>query len=402
MYWLDVIGIGEGGYSTLSSQSRHALETAEVIIGGERHHALAPQLAAERLRWPSPFSKMIHTVVSHRPRKTALLVTGDPLWYSAGAKLLGRIPLDEVRFHPQLSAFQLACARMGWSLADIETLTAHGRPMEQIIPYVQPGAQLAVLTSGSDAAFEAAQLLVDSGFGNSQITVLASLGGPTEKRLNGIAAKWAVDDPTEMVPAFHTLCIECIADQFSRVLLQDRGLPDDAFETDGNFTKREVRAIVVCMLAPQRGGLLWDIGTGCGTVAIEWMRAARDSRAIGIEKNSKRVRLAKRNAKKLGAPALKLIEGTAPEALDGLPQPDAIFIGGGLSQKTVVKAVENLRPFGRLVANAVTLESEAILIGLERIYGGELIRIAVSHAESLGKVRGWRSQMPVTQWRFVK
>ncbi len=402
MRWLDVIGIGEDGYSALSVPARAALEEAEVIIGGDRHHALAPHLDAERIRWSGPFSEMVSAVTAFRPRRTALLVTGDPLWYSAGAKLLGQLPPDELRFFPQISAFQLACARMGWSLADIETLTAHGRPMEQIIPFMRPDARLAVLTGGSGAAFEAARLLVDNGLGGSRITVLAAMGGPREARLSGVASDWAAEYPAERIPAFHTLCIECVADQGAGVLSRYPGLPDDAFETDGNFTKQDVRAVTVCMLAPRRGALLWDIGTGSGTVAVEWMRAARDSRAVGVDPDRKRIELARRNAVKLGAPAFQLIEGRAPPALEGLPPPDAVFIGGGLSRETAAAAMDKLRPHGRLVANAVTVESESILAGLHSAHGGDLVRIAVAHAGPVGGRRGWRGNMPVTQWRYSK
>ena len=400
--WLDVVGIGEDGFERLAPAARAAPENAEVIIGGDRHHALAPHLHAERIHWPDPFSKMTATIMRHRGRRTAVLVTGDPLWYSAGARIARTVPNGEVRFHPQISAFQLACARMGWSLADTETLTAHGRPAGQIIPWMRPGARLLVLTGGSEAPGELARLLLASGFGASAVTVLAALGGPKEQRLSATAADWAAEDPAARIPAFHTVCIECASDPSSRPLSRGPGLPDDAFETDGNFTKREVRAVSVCMLAPERGALLWDIGTGCGTVAIEWMRAARDSRAIGIDPNQDRLELARGNAARLGAPALRLIHGSAPEALDDLPDPDAVFIGGGLTAGLAAKALERLRPFGRLVANAVTLESEAVLAELHAARGGELARLSCARAGPLGGGRGWRGHMPVTQWRYTR
>ena len=399
--WLDVVGIGEDGFDGLSPTARGALEGAEVIIGGDRHHALAPHLTAQRIHWPSPFSKMTDTIVRHRGSRTAVLVTGDPLWYSAGARIARTVPADEVRFHPQLSAFQLACARMAWSLADTETLTAHGRPVEQIIPWMQPGARLLVLTSGSEAPGRLARLLQTNGMGPSRITVLGALGGPRETRIDGTAADWAVNDPSARVPGFHTVCVKCAAGQDARPLGRAPGLPDDAFETDGNFTKRDIRAVSVCMLAPRRGALLWDIGTGCGTVAIEWMRAARDSRAIGIDPNGGRLELARGNAMRLGAPALKLVNGRALDVLHDLPDPHAVFIGGGLSVELAAKAMERLQPFGRLVANAVTLESETVLTELHAAHGGELSRLTCAQAGPLGSGRGWRGHMPVTQWRYV-
>lgn len=399
--WLDVVGIGEDGILSLSAAAQSVLEEAEVIIGGERHHALAAHYNAERVAWTKPLSEIILTVKAHRPRPTVLLVTGDPLWYSAGAKLLGAIPLDEIRFHPQLSAFQLACARMGWSLPDIETLTVHGRFMEQLVPSLRPKARLVVLTGGASAVKEAAKLLLRHGYSQSIMTVLAEMGGPNEKRFTHCAADWASND--HPIPSFHTLCIDCISDASADILSRQPGLPDSVFESDGNFTKQDIRAITVCMLAPHFGEVLWDIGTGSGTVAIEWMRAARDGHAIGIDRNSKRIEMAKKNAFQLGVPRFQLIHGQAPEALQGLPLPHAIFIGGGLSSELVELTFERLRPYGRIVANAVTVESENILSSLHAKFGGDLARLTTSRAKSLpsgGRV--WHQPMTVTQWRLKK
>lgn len=399
--WIDVVGIGEDGVEGLSREAVGALEQADVIIGGDRHHGLAPSLPARRMKWPSPFSMMVDSIRELRGSRVALLVTGDPLWYSAGALLLRSVPAGEIRFHPQISAFQLACARMKWSMADVETLTAHGRPCEQILPYVAPGARLAVLTSGSDAPARIGGLLAEQGFGGSEMTVLGSLGGPDESSRTKSAAAWAEAVPPSDVPAFHTLCICCAADSPERVLPRGPGLPDSAFESDGNFTKRELRALAVAALAPRPRELLWDIGAGAGSIAIEWMRTARDARAIGIEPVRSRREAALRNAAKLGAPALQLVAGRAPEALKDLPDPDAVFIGGGLSAQTAEAVLARIKPFGRVVAHAVTLESEARLAELHERHGGELIRISVSRARPVGGLRGWDAHMPVTQWRWA-
>ena len=401
-HWIDVIGIGEDGLAGLSEPALAALERAEVIIGGNRHHDLAPDLKAERVRWPEPFSLMMERIEGYRGRRVALLVTGDPLWYSAGTRIAREYPLSEACFHPQLSAFQLACARMGWSVADTETLTVHGRPAEQIVPWFAPEARLAVLTSGIEDPGAIAGLLVDNGFGPSRLTVLAALGGPDEQRLSGIAEEWARDNPRDSVPPFHTLCIECQSAPGTVPVPRGPGLPDHVFETDGNFTKQELRAITVCALAPRRHALLWDVGTGCGTVAIEWMRSARDAQAIGIDRNAKRLDLAKGNARRLGAPRLRLVEGVAPDALSDLPDPDAVFVGGGLDPDLFEAAIARLRPCGRLVANAVTLEGESILAAQHRMRGGELTRISVARAARLGRSTGWRQFMPITQWRFSR
>ncbi len=400
--WIDVVGIGEDGLEGLSAEAVTALEGAEIIIGGDRHHRIAPNLPARRVRWPSPFSKMIGTISRYRGRKVALLVTGDPLWFSAGAKVAAAFPAAEIRFHPQLSAFQLACARMRWSLADIDTLTIHGRPAEQIIPWFAPGARLAVLTGGSGDPGAVARMLADRGYGPSRLTVLAELGGPGEARHSALASDWACEDPAASIPGFHTLCIECRVEPGITVLPRGPGLPDDAFVNDGNFTKSDVRAATICALAPRRGELLWDIGCGCGTVSVEWMRCARDARAIGIDPNPARQEMARKNARALGAPGLELIQGRAPEALDGLPDPDAVFIGGGLGREVVEVALARIRPAGRIVASAVTLESNSLLADIHRQSGGHLVRLSVEMVSALGNQRGWQPMMPVTQWRYCR
>jgi precorrin-6Y C5,15-methyltransferase (decarboxylating) len=408
--WLTIIGIGEDGMAGLSAQAQRLVEEAEVIIGGDRHQKLAPNLKAERISWPSPFDAMIDEIRSHKGRRIVVLVTGDPLWYSVGARILRAIPAEEIDFHPQLSAFQLASCRMGWSLADVETLTAHGRPAEQVVPYFWPGARLLILTAGSETPGEVARLLAARGYGASRMIVLASLGSPEERRIEATADAWAADDPIDEIPSFHTLAVEC-SDAPGILLSRLPGLPDDAFAHDGVMTKREVRALTLARLMPARSEVLWDIGTGCGSVAVEWMRAAPDAVAVGIERKPERLALARQNAQTLGAPRLELVEGAAPDALGRIPapsgsridlrRPNAVFIGGGLSRETVAAARAALPRCGRLVANAVTLETEALLIALQAEFGGELTRIAIERAAPVGGLTGWRPMMPVVQWSLL-
>lgn len=395
--WLHIVGIGEDGEDGLTPATRAVVATAEVIIGGDRHHKLAGNLDATRMAWPSPFDAMIETINAQKGKRVVILVTGDPLWYSVGARIGRAIDPSEIIYHPQLSAFQLASARMGWSLADVETLTVHGRPVEQMIAFIQPDARLLVLTTGAETPAQIAQFLTDRGFGQSKLTVLAAMGGEKEERFDGLAQSWS-----HKVPAFNTLAIECVA--ASDAALQPRvpGLEDSLFQSDGTMTKREVRAATLAKLMPMRGALLWDVGCGSGSVAIEWMRAARYARAVGIEPRADRIAMAGANAMALGAPKLELVEGTAPDALSGLQAPDAIFIGGGLSKDTFAACFEALRPLGRLVANAVTLESEAELTALHAQHGGDLVRLQVHRAEPVGRLTGWRPAMPVTQWSLVK
>ena len=395
--WLHIVGIGEDGMAGLVPATRAVVEAAEIIIGGERHHTLTEDLAAERLAWPHPFDALISTIETLRGKRVVILATGDPLWFSVGARIGRAMDPAEIVYHPQLSAFQLAAARMGWSLPDVETLTVHGRPVEQMIAFIQPDAQLLVLTTGAETPAQIAAFLTERGFGQSRMTVLAAMGGKNETRYDGRAESW-----DHAVPAFNTLAVQCVAAPDAALLPRVPGLADDLFQSDGTMTKQEVRAATVAKLMPMRGALLWDIGCGCGSVAIEWMRAARYARAVGIEPRADRRAMAAANALALGVPKLALIEGSVPDALEGLDAPDAIFIGGGLSRETFDAAWDALRPLGRLVANAVTLESEAELIALHKTHGGDLVKLSVHRAEPVGRLTGWRPLMPVTQWSLVK
>lgn len=395
--WLHIVGIGEDGMDGLAPATRAVLEAAEVIIGGDRHHRLSDSVTAERLAWPHPFDALIDTLRAMRGRRVVVLATGDPLWFSVGARIGRSIPPADIVYHPQLSAFQLAAARMGWSLADVETLTVHGRPVEQMIAFIQPDQRLLILTTGADTPGQIARFLSERGFGASPMTVLANMGGPEERRFDGTAETW-----DHVVPAFNTLAVDCVAAPDAALMPRVPGLADDLFQHDGTMTKQEIRAVTVAKLMPMRGALLWDIGTGCGSVAVEWMRAAHYARAIGIEPRADRRAMAAANALALGAPRLELIDGEAPAALQGLAAPDAIFVGGGLSPEVFAAAWEALKPLGRLVANSVTLESEATLLALYKAHGGQLAKLSVARAEPVGGLTGWRPAMPVTQWSLVK
>ncbi len=395
--WLHIVGIGEDGMEGLSAATRAVVEAAEIIVGGDRHHRLSDNVTAERVAWPSPFDALIDLLTSHRGRRVVVLATGDPLWFSVGARIGRSIPPSEITYHPQLSAFQLAAARMGWSLADVETLTVHGRPVEQMIAFIQPDQRLLILTTGAETPAKIARFLTERGFGKSPMTVLASMGGVEERRFDGIAESWDHE-----VPAFNTLAVDCVAAPDAALLPRVPGLADELFVHDGTMTKQETRAVTVAKLMPMRGAHLWDIGTGCGSVAVEWMRAARYASAVGIEPRADRRAMAAQNALALGTPKLEILAGEAPAALEGLAPPDAIFIGGGLSDAVFAAAWAALRPLGRLVANAVTLESEAVLLALHKRHGGQLVRLSVERADPVGRLTGWRPLMPVAQWSLVK
>jgi len=394
--WLDIIGIGEDGLAGLSPAARSLVSCAEIIIGGDRHHKLANDVKGMRVAWPSPFDAMIETIRSFRGQRVVVLVTGDPLWFSVGARILKSIPAHEIAFHPQVSAFQWAACRMGWSLADLSTVTVHGRAPEQIVPYFAPGERLLVLTKDKTSPMAIGQLLHDRGYGNSMLTVLAALGGPDERRIE-MSAKSAHDN----VPDFHTLAVECVGEP-DALIYPRVGMPDDAFAHDGKMTKQAVRALALAKLVPMRKKVLWDIGCGCGSVAIEWMRGAPEAIAFGFEPRADRRALAARNAMALGTPKLTLVEGNAPECLAGFDAPDAVFIGGGVSKETIDASIAALNPMGRVVAHAVTLESEAVLLHAFSSYGGTLQRVSVETAMPVGPFHGWKPAMPVTQWFWEK
>ena len=395
--WLHIVGIGEDGLDGLTPSARTVVEASDVIIGGNRHHLFVEGMTAERVVWPSPFDALIDALNGYKGRRVVVLATGDPLWYSVGSRIGRSIPPNEIVYHPHLSAFQLAAARMGWSMADIETLTVHGRPVEQMIAFIQPDQRLLILTTGADTPAQIATFLVDRGFGQSRMTVLAAMGGKDELWFEGTAEGWGHE-----VPAFNTLAVECIAAPDAALLPRVPGLADELFHHDGTMSKQEVRAATLAKLMPMRGALLWDVGCGCGSVAVEWMRVVRYSHAIGIEPRDDRRVLAAQNAAALGVPKLELIDGSVPEALSGLKAPDAIFVGGGLSRETFDVCWGALRPLGRFVCNAVTLESEALLMALHKEHGGQLVKLQVNRAGPVGNLTGWRPLMPVTQWSLVK
>lgn len=397
--WLTIIGMGEEGYEGLSALARLRLETAEVVVGSERLLGSLPKLKAERQEWPQPFSAVVAQMKPLRGRKTVILATGDPLNYGVARKLLEFIPFAEMEIIPHLSAISLAAARVGWSLPDCDTLTLHGRDAANLEAFIQPAARLIVLTADASTIPEVARRLVARGFGKSSITVLENMGG-TRERISSFAAD-AV--PATEFSDLNTLAVECTAGPAAKIWSRLAGLPDDAFVHDGQLTKREVRAATLAALAPAPDQLLWDIGAGCGSVAIEWMRSTRGCEAFAFEHNEERLKMIARNADQLGTPRLKIIAGKAPDTLRGKPRPDAVFIGGGVGIPGVFEtAWEHLKPGGRLVANVVTIEGEMHLYDLQEKHGGELLRLEISHLAHVGPYRALKPRMAVTQWRTVK
>jgi precorrin-6Y C5,15-methyltransferase (decarboxylating) len=397
--WLSVIGLTERGLAGLSAEARQLIDQAELLIGGERHLALVPAGKAERQSWASPLRLTVEEILRWRGRPVVVLASGDPMWFGVGVTLARHVAREEMRILPQVSAFTLAAARLGWSLADTDCLTLHGRPLGLLNGAVFPGARLLLLTDDGAAPALIARRLTELGYGSSRVMALEHMDGPTEAAVEHAAAEWGQRRTADL----NTVAVECRAEPGAAVRARVPGLPDDAFQHDGQLTKREIRAAALAKLVPLPGALLWDVGAGCGSIAIEWMRAARGSRAIAIESEPERVTLIEMNRRALGTPKLAIVAGEAPAALDGLAQPDAVFLGGGVATAGLIERCwEALPSGGRLVAHAVTVESETRLAGFRAACNGDLTRISVQRAEPIGPHLAWRPLRPVTQLAAVK
>ncbi|KAK45944.1 precorrin-6Y C5,15-methyltransferase [Caballeronia jiangsuensis] len=393
--WLTVVGIGEDGWHGLSRVARRALLDAQSIHGGERHLAFLPaRIAASRVPWPKPFS--LDAVLAGRgdgKTRICVLASGDPMCFGVGATLAREVANGEMRVIPAPSSLSLAAARLRWALQDAVCVSLVGRPVASLLASLHRGVRLLVLSADGATPAAVAALLTAHGFGASRMTVFEHLGGDRERRIDERADDWR--EP--LVAALNLVAIECRTHAGHAGPPLTPGLPDDAYRHDGQLTKRDVRAVTLARLAPQPGELLWDVGAGCGSIGIEWMRAHGACRAIAIEANESRQRLIEHNRDALGVPALQLVKGEAPAALDGLSAPDAVFIGGGLTVPGVLDACwARLRQGGRLVANAVTLQSEAALVEWRARHGGELTRIGIAQAEPLGSFDTWRQALPIT------
>jgi precorrin-6B C5,15-methyltransferase / cobalt-precorrin-6B C5,C15-methyltransferase len=397
--WLSLIGIGEDGIEALTPAARKLLAQAQLIVGGARHLALAAPLAAQTMIWPSPIAAAIPQILARRGFPVCVLASGDPFFYGIGGLLSTHVGPDEMQCVPAPSAFSLAAARLLWSLQDCCLVSLHGREFERIIPALQPGAKILSLSWDETTPPRLAKLLCERGLGLSRIVVMEAMGGPRERMRTSSAETFSMEgiDPLNLV------AIEIAATAQSRILPVVSGLADSWFETDGQLTKREVRAVALSSLAPRRGELLWDAGAGSGSIAIEWLLCDPANRAIAIEARADRASRIARNALRLGVPHLEIITGTAPEVFANLPRPNAIFIGGGASNTHLLdKAFAVLPQGGRLVVNAVTIETEAELISRFKAQGGDLLRIDIARANPLGSYHGWRPALPVTQWSVTK
>ena len=390
--WLTVVGIGEDGFAGMGKNARRALLGASRVIGSQRQLDLLPAcIRAERQTWPRPFA--LAPVLAQGNTPTCVLASGDPMLFGVGASLARVVAREDMQVLPAPSSFSLAAARMGWPLQDVVTLSVVARPVAALNAHLHSGVRLLVLSNDASSPAIIARLLREQGFGPSRLTVLEHLGGPAERRVEASANDW--NDPP--VAALNLIAIDCLADASARPLSRIGGLPDSAFEHDGQLTKRDVRAVTLARLAPLPGQLLWDVGAGSGSIGIEWMRTWPSCRTLAIEADEGRQQLIERNRDALGVPGLQLIRGKAPQARAGLERPDAIFIGGGVTREGVLDTCwQQLKPGGRLVANAVTLQSEMLLMSWRERHGGELTRIHIAQAQPLGEFDTWRQALPIT------
>lgn len=398
--WLTIVGIGEDGLYGLSPAARTAMTGAEFVFGGARHLELAaPAIKGEQRPWQTPFSDSIDAVLALRGRRVCVLASGDPFHYGVGATLSRRVDPAQMQVIPHPSAFSLAAARLGWPLQDVVCLSLHGRPIDLIRPHLHAGARILALTSDEKGPGALAALLVEAGFGRSIITLGEALGGPNEQVRSQMADGFTFTD----INPLNICAITVVPLPGARILPRMPGLDDGLYEHDGQITKRDIRALTLSALSPRPRELLWDIGAGSGSIGIEWMLADPSLKAIAIEGEPERAERIGRNARNFGVPDLRVVSGRAPAALAGLDAPHAIFVGGGGTDAGVMEAaMAALRPGGRLVANAVSLEMEQMLLALANQHGGDLIRLSVAQAAPLGGMTGWRPAMPITQWRWCK
>lgn len=398
--WITIVGMGEDGMESLSPAARTAVETADVLAGGARHLAKVPATDAERITWGGGFPDALDRIAELDGKRVVVLASGDPMHFGVGAMLGERFGADAVTVIPVPGAFSLAAARLCWPLADTETLTVHGRPIEAVALHFAPGARLLILSADGDSPARIAECLRDHGFGPSPMTVFENMGGADEARREGTAGDW----PHPRSSDLNTVAVECRAGADARAWPRTPGLPEDAFEHDGQITKREVRAATIAALAPLPGQVLWDVGAGSGAVAIEWLRSDKSLRAVAVERDPGRCATIGRNAAALGVPGLRIIEGIAPHAFDGLePHPDAVFAGGGVSNDGLLEACwAALGPGGRLVANAATIEAERRLLDFQQSHDGTLVRIGVQRLDGIGAYHAFRPLMPVTQYAGTK
>jgi precorrin-6B C5,15-methyltransferase / cobalt-precorrin-6B C5,C15-methyltransferase len=394
---IEVVGLSARGWEDLPERLRATVQQAEVLLGSPRHLDLIPSVSGqERLPWPTPLRDGLRVLLDRvAGRPVVALASGDPLVAGIGITLIEMLGPAAVRIHPAVSSVALARARMGWPEDTTQVVRLRGGDLDSVRRYLFPGCRLIILSRDAASPGEVARVLTDEGYGDSLMTVLGDLDSESESRTDMFARDW-----TGKAPALNVICLACAGAGRDASLAP--GLPDAAFDHDGQLTKRDLRASALARLMPRPGEVLWDIGAGAGSIAIEWLRADPRCRAIAIEHNAERIKRIRRNAEALGVPDLEVVHAEAPTALASLPRPDAVFIGGGGTAETLGQSWSALPAGGRLVVHAVTQETEMIIVNCWRRYGGELTRLSVEHLEPIGRYHGWRPARPVVQWSAIK
>jgi precorrin-6Y C5,15-methyltransferase (decarboxylating) len=393
---LTVIGVGADGWAGLSDAARSIVLDAEMVLGAPRQLSLLPAVPGQqRTEWPSPLRSALPAVLERcAGLRVTALASGDPMFSGIGTTLVNVLGAQQVTVIPAVSSVTLAEARLGWSADSTAVISVVGRDAHAVLRELAPGRRVLVLSADERTPAQLAALLVERGYGASAMVVFGDLGAETETRLDTTPATFH-----DAAPRLNLVALEL---QGPFVTGWAPGLPDDVFEHDGQLTKRDLRAGALARLLPAPGGLLWDVGAGAGSVGIEWMRAHPSCRAVAVEADPLRCAGIERNARALGVPTLRVVHGHAPEALAGLPTPDAVFVGGGATGPGVLAACRAaLRPGGRLVVHGVTLQTELLLGAAHRDHGGELTRIHIEHAAPIGSFTGWRPARAVTQWAFT-
>jgi precorrin-6Y C5,15-methyltransferase (decarboxylating) len=392
---IEVVGLSARGWQDLPERLRATIRYAEVLLGSRRHFNLIPSFPdQQRLPWPTPLREGLPTLLSLvGDRRVVALASGDPLVAGIGSTLVDMLGADAVHIHPAVSSVALARARMGWPEETTELIRLRGGDLDGVRRYLFPGQCLIILSRDGDSPAKVAQLVTDAGYGDSTITVLGDLDTEAESRLVVMARDW-----TGRAPTLNVICVACAGAGSAASLAP--GLPDDIFDHDGQLTKRDLRAAALARLMPRPGELLWDVGAGAGSIAIEWLRTDSRCRAIAIERDGDRVKRIRGNAEALGVPGLDVLHGEAPDALTSLEMPDAVFVGGGGTFETLEQAWSALR--GGLVVHAVTQETEVIIVDCWHRYGGQLTRHSVEHLEPIGRYHSWRPARPVVQWSAIK
>lgn len=393
-----VVGIGADGWDGLGGRARRELDGATVIYGSARQLALVPDtVGAERIAWRSPMSEHLAEVVAAGDERAVvhILASGDPMFHGLGSTVMKAVGRDRVTVLPSPSSISLAAAHLGWDLSDrapepVEVVSLVTGDVDELVPVLTDGARLLVLSRDGNSPARVAELLREKGFGWSSMTVLAELGGPAEATFDGVARSWELAE----APALNVVAVQCVGPVISKA----PGRRDDDYENDGQLTKQTVRAVTVSALAPAEGQLLWDVGAGSGSVAIEWLRLTRTGRAIAFEADAVRAGRIAENARAHGVAGRLTVAGAVPAALSAAPDPDVIFVGGGLDASVLDECLAVLETGGRLVANAVTLETEQLLVAAHAEHGGILTRLGVESAGALGTMTAWRPALPVVQW----